>query len=182
MEPLHKRQSWLNVALKKGKAFRVSEAITDGVALFEATKKMDLEGIMAKDKNAPYSIGQRSDAWLKVKHRTNAICFIAGYTAGKGDRSALFGALHLLKTNEDGTLTYMGKVGTGFDSDKMKKLFKQFQNYIVDKKSFDQVTDDDSNSVWLNPVLQCEIQYASLASTGVSVSYTHLTLPTNREV
>jgi len=166
-EPLDRRQAWLNVALKKGKAYRMSEAITDGKALFDATKGMNLEGIMAKDKSAQYYIGERSDAWVKIKHRTIEECYIAGYTAGKGDRSKLFGAMHLLKPEDNGDWTYMGKVGTGFDADKMKALFELFKKYIIEKKAFDAVTDDDRNSTWLEPVLRCEIQYASLANTGV---------------
>lgn len=166
-EPLYKRQAWLNVALKAGKAYRVSEAITDGKALYKATKQMELEGIIAKDKDAPYYIGERSDAWVKIKHRSIEECYIAGYTAGKGDRSDLFGAMHLLKADDDGEWIYMGKVGTGFDADKMQALFDQFQSYIIDKKAFDTPTDDDRNSVWLKPILRCEIQYASLANTGV---------------
>ena len=165
-EPLHRRQAWIDVSLKSGKAFRVSETITDGKALFSATKDMNMEGIMAKDKNAPYSIGQRSDAWLKVKHRSMAECYIAGYTKGQGDRSDLFGALHLLVQEADGW-KYMGKVGTGFDHDKMKELLADFQSHIISSKPFEAKTDDDNNSVWLEPVLKCDIQYASLASTGV---------------
>ncbi len=166
-EPLHRRQAWLDVIVKKGKAYKVSEAIKDGKGLLAATKAMELEGIMAKDKNAVYFLGQRSDAWLKIKHRTTEECFIAGYTKGEGDRSALFGALHLLKAEEDGNMKYMGKVGTGFDADKMNRLLGLFQPLIIDAKPFQDRTDDDRNSTWLQPILRCEIQYASLASTGV---------------
>jgi len=166
-EPLIRRQEWLNTAIKKGKPYIMSEAISDGNGLWMATKQMDLEGIMAKNKDAPYAIGQRSDAWLKVKHRATEECVIAGYTKGEGDRSALFGALHLLKVKENGEFQYMGKVGTGFDSDKMKFLLQKFQAYIVESKPFLTKTDDDRSSVWMQPELRCEIQYASLASSGV---------------
>jgi len=166
-ETLNRRQAWLQTAIKKGKSYQMSEAITDGEGLWKATKQMDLEGIMAKDKFATYRIGERSDAWLKIKHRTTENCFIAGYTKGEGDRSALFGALHLLKVKENGDFLYMGKVGTGFDSEKMKYLLEKFQALIIEKKPFQERTDDDRTSVWLKPELKCEIQYASLASSGV---------------
>ncbi len=166
-EPMYKRQEWLACTIKKGKPYKMSEAIIDGKGLFQATKQMSLEGIMAKDKMAIYHIGQRSEGWLKVKHRTTETCFIAGFTKGEGDRSALFGALHLLKPTENGDWQYMGKVGTGFDSERMKKLLLQFQSYLIDEKPFLDKTDDDRTSSWMRPVLQCEVQYASLASTGV---------------
>lgn len=166
-EPLHRRQGWLQVVIKRGKPYKMSEAISDGQGLWNATKQMDLEGIMAKDKEATYHIGQRSEAWLKIKHRTTEECYIAGFTLGEGDRSALFGALHVLKDIGNGDLKYMGKVGTGFDSDKMKYLLQKFQSYIVKEKPFSERTDDDSTSTWLKPEIICEIQFASLASSGV---------------
>lgn len=166
-EPLQRRQAWLDAALTKGKAVIVSEALSDGEGLFAATKEMGMEGIMAKDKNAAYHIGQRSDAWLKVKHRATETCYIAGYTAGSGDRAALFGAMHLLKQNKKGELIYMGKVGTGFDADMLRYLFNKFQSYITTDKPFDTKTDDERTSVWMRPELECEIQFASLASSGV---------------
>ncbi len=166
-EPLYRRQAWLGTALRKGTSYKLSEAIKDGLGLFAATKQMELEGVMAKDKNAAYHLGQRSDVWLKVKHRSTEECYIAGYSKGEGDRSALFGALHLVKKEENGNLTYMGKVGTGFDAEKMRFLLDKFQDHIVDIKPFKEKTDDDRNSVWMNPVLICEVQYASLASSGV---------------
>jgi len=165
-EPLIRRQAWLNTAIKKGKAYKMSEAITDGKGLFEASKAMNLEGIMAKDKNGTYKIGSRTDTWLKIKHRTTESCFIAGYTQGQGDRANLFGALHLLKTDESGHFRYMGKVGTGFDADKMKMLLEEFASYVSPTKTFADKTDDEHSSVWLKPELQCEIQYASLSSNG----------------
>jgi len=166
MEPLIRRQAWLNTAIKKGKAYKMSEAISDGKGLFEASKAMNLEGIMAKDKNAAYKIGARTESWLKIKHRTTETCFIAGYTQGQGDRANLFGALHLLKMDESGHFTYMGKVGTGFDADKMKMLLEEFAPFVSPNKTFADKTDDDQTSVWLKPELECEIQYASLSSNG----------------
>jgi len=166
-EPLYRRQAWLNTTIKKGTPYKMSEAIEDGHGLWEATKQMELEGIMAKDKNATYSIGQRSDAWLKVKHRTTDTCYIAGYTKGEGDRSALFGALHVLKPNENGAMVYMGKVGTGFDAERMRFLLDKFKEHTIKAKPFSEKTEDDNKSTWLDPVLKCEVQYASLASSGV---------------
>lgn len=164
-ESLDRRQAWLNCALRINNHIRLSEAIVDGNALFEATKKMNIEGIMAKIKTAPYHIGQRSKNWQKVKHRSDADCYIAGYTKGEGDRSNLFGSLHLL-LKEGNAYRYMGKVGTGFDSKKMRMLLNTFKNYVSEHKLFEEKTDNDNDSVWLHPQLKCKIQYASLSSNG----------------
>jgi len=164
-EPQYKRMDWLNVVVKWGSIYRISQRLDDGAALFEATKEMGLEGIMAKKKNAQYTLGQRSYNWLKIKHRKSDVCYIAGYTKGEGARSDFFGALHLVR--DDGAQKkYMGKVGTGFDDAKMRHLLAIFESLIQSSKEFQEKTDDDSSSVWLQPVLKCEIIYASLSSNG----------------
>jgi len=94
-EPLTRRREWLEDAVKKDSAYRVSGVVEDGPAFFEAVKQMGLEGIIAKQRDSAYQPGKRSDAWLKVKARQTVECVIIGYTRGKGDRAASFGAVHL---------------------------------------------------------------------------------------
>src|SRR5437879_5075076 len=47
-EPLARRREWLEDAIRKNGAYRVSEAVDDGPAFFEAVKQLGLEGVMAK--------------------------------------------------------------------------------------------------------------------------------------
>src|ERR1041384_5224512 len=94
-EPLMRRREWLADALRKDTVYRVSGVVDDGPAFFQAVKEMGLEGIMAKQRQSIYQPGKRSDAWLKIKARQTAGCFIIGYTRGKGDRESSLGALHL---------------------------------------------------------------------------------------
>ena len=102
-EPLGRRREWLRDAVKKDTAYRVSEGVEDGTALFDAVSEMGLEGIMAKQRDSPYLPGKRSESWLKIKTRQTLECVIVGYTRGKGDREGSFGALHLARVNDDGT-------------------------------------------------------------------------------
>ena len=89
---------------------------------------------MAKDQRSIYSVGQRRGDWLKIKSRKTEHCKIIGYTNGQGERSGLFGALHLAVISE-GQLIYRGKVGTGFDNTKLKKLTMLLRNQAVTKKT-----------------------------------------------
>jgi len=163
-EPLEKRKEWLDTIIKTNAHFRISELVADGKALFNVSREMNLEGIMAKRKGSTYYANQRSDQWLKIKFRNSADCVILGYTKGQGDRSALFGALHLAQYDEEGELVYKGRVGTGFDTKKIKYLLgrfgevKQVDKYIEDK------VDKEKDTIWLEPMLICEIMYASMSS------------------
>ena len=71
-----------------------------------------LEGIMSKRADRPYISGRGKD-WLKIKCLHGEEFVIGGYSRSDV-KGKPFSSL-LLGTFEDGTLTYSGKVGTGFD-------------------------------------------------------------------
>jgi ATP-dependent DNA ligase len=147
-------------ALKPNTPYRLSEVVDDGHALFEAAKTLGLEGVMAKEKNSPYQPGKRSAHWLKIKTRQTVDCVIIGYTAGKGNRASEFGALHLA-VEEQGTLRYVGKVGTGFDTRMMKQIFAELTSLKKIKRPVKEKPLDDSTSTYIEPKLICEVEYAS---------------------
>ena len=165
-EPLMRRREWLADAVRQGSPFRVSEAMDDGVALFGAVQQMGLEGIMAKLRNAPYLPGKRSDAWLKVKGKRTIECLIIGYTPGQGDRESTFRSLHLAQAEAAG-LKYVGKVGGGFDENSLKAVAAELQKLPRTRKLIKEKTLDDARSIWLEPKLVCEVQYATLTPDGI---------------
>ncbi|HKS38949.1 MAG TPA: non-homologous end-joining DNA ligase [Verrucomicrobiae bacterium] len=165
-EPLTRRREWLEDAIKKGSPYRVSEVVEDGAAFFEAVKQMGLEGIMAKQRNSAYLPGKRSDAWLKIKTRQTLECVIVGYTRGKGDRETSFGALHLAQAS-GGELKYLGKVGTGFDEPSMRAVLAELEKLATIKRPVKDKPLDDARSVWVEPKLMCEAQFASLTKDGM---------------
>src|SRR5262249_33600155 len=124
------------------------------------------EGIMAKQRHSTYLAGKRGDAWLKLKARQTVECLIIGYTRGKGDRDGSFGALHLAQANGP-ELTYVGKVGSGFDERSMAAVFDELRNLTIIKRPVKQKPLDDSRSTWVEPKLLCEVQFASWTKDGL---------------
>jgi ATP-dependent DNA ligase len=165
-EPLTRRREWLQDAIKKGTPYRVSEVVEEGEAFFEAVKEMGLEGIMAKQRNSSYLPGKRNDSWLKIKTRQTTECVIIGYTQGKGDREARFGALHLAQRNAD-ELKYVGKVGSGFDEDSLQAVSDELKKLKTIKRPVREKPLDDARSVWVESKLICEVQFASLTKDGM---------------
>ncbi len=160
-EPLVRRREWLADAIRKDTPYRVSEVVEEGKAFFEAAKQMGLEGIMAKVRDSKYLPGKRSTSWLKIKARQTADCVIIGYTQGKGNREKLFGALHIAYNNGNG-LQYGGKVGTGFDTKMMKSVFAEVKKIKEAPRAVEEKPIDDAKTVWIEPRLFCEIEYASM--------------------
>jgi len=164
-DKIEQRKEWLDVLIERDGHFRHSEFFADGKELFEACKKMGMEGIMAKQKGSSYYTKQRSSVWAKIKFRSHADCYILGYTKGQGDRSSLFGSIHL-GVKEEGVLVYKGRVGTGFDSIKMNMLLERFSKLKTKKQYIEGDIEKVNETIWLKPELLCEIKYASLTSNG----------------
>ena len=161
--PLTRRKEWLNAIFKKSNATRISDTFEDGNQIFEAAKSMGLEGIMAKKKNSQYYPGNRSNVWKKIKFTRTFECHIIGYTKGKGDRTDIFGALHLANP-EDGKWKYHGKVGTGFDQAKMKEIWEQLLQVESISKPISELVEEESKTTWIIPQYLCEVTYASFSS------------------
>lgn len=165
-EPLTRRREWLVDAIKSGANYRPSDTFEEGGPLLEAVGQLGLEGIMAKQRDSPYQPGKRSESWLKIKPRKTMECIIIGYTRGKGDRHARFGALHLAR-REGAGLKYLGKVGSGFDEDSLSAISKLLGSLTVSIRPVKDKPADDNNTVWVQPKLMCEVAYASLTSAGM---------------
>jgi DNA ligase D-like protein (predicted ligase)/DNA ligase D-like protein (predicted polymerase)/DNA ligase D-like protein (predicted 3'-phosphoesterase) len=165
-EPLQRRREWLQDVVRKDIPYRVSSTVEEGHELFEAARQMGLEGIMAKRRDSPYLPGRRSEHWLKIKTRNTIDVVVIGYTAGKGERESTFGALHVAQ-REGKKWRYLGKVGTGFDDKTMKDLAVQLASLKTVKRPIEEKPLDDAQTTWVEPVLVCEVQYASFTKDGM---------------
>ena len=90
-------------------------------------------------------------------------CLIIGYTKGKGDRASVFGGLHLAKPNGN-DLHYLGKVGTGFDNRALEAVWEEVSKIPTIKRPIKEKPVDDAVSIWIEPTLWCEVQYASMTA------------------
>lgn len=160
-EPLEKRREWLKDAIKPDTPYRLSEAVADGEALFEAAREHQLEGIISKERSGKYVPGKRSDSWLKIKVRNTRECVILGYNPGKGDRSTTFGGLHIAERVGD-QLIYRGKVGSGFDDATLKEVFKEIKALKEIKKPIPDKVMDEKISKWIEPALIAEINFSMI--------------------
>ncbi|MBK8551254.1 MAG: hypothetical protein IPL53_09420 [Ignavibacteria bacterium] len=52
--------------------------------------------------------------------------------------------------------------GTGFDTKKMKEVFAEVKNLKEIKKPIKEKVLDEKQTIWVEPTLVCEIEYASM--------------------
>lgn len=159
------RRAILKNTISFDQRVKFSDAFEDGQMLFSAIEKQGLEGIICKKKTGKYVNGGRSNDWIKVKCKKEDTAYIVGYTKGEGDRGPYFGALHLAKKKEKEWI-YMGKIGTGFTMESLRKVYNILEKVDRSEKLFEESIEKEYDSTWITPIYQCELVFASFSSNG----------------
>jgi bifunctional non-homologous end joining protein LigD len=161
--PLSERRVALEQTVKPSASLILSARLdADGVKAFEIAKKRGFEGLIAKDLSSKYVSG-RSPAWVKVKVRKEDEFVIGGFTKPSGARH-FFGAL-LLGVYDRGKLDYVGKVGTGFDEETLKSLYKKFGS-LKRARSLFSFDVRERDATFIAPKLVAQIGYTERTSDG----------------
>jgi bifunctional non-homologous end joining protein LigD len=138
---------------------RISESFEErGVDLFENIKTLNLEGIIAKNKQSRYSQGARTTDWLKIKNIQTQDCVIIGYTRGEGNRKGYFGSL-LLAAYRDTELRFIGHTGSGFDFRLIAEIYDRLQEIKSDKIPVKYIPYTNRDPVWVRPALVAEVKF-----------------------
>jgi len=94
-----------------------------GAAVVHAARSQHLEGVVATRRRAPNRPGTRSPGWVKIKRIRTQEVVIGGWSQGGGVLTGRLGAL-LVGTRDAHGLTYIGKVGTGFDDAARRQIVR----------------------------------------------------------
>ncbi|MGC8586108.1 MAG: ATP-dependent DNA ligase [Candidatus Micrarchaeia archaeon] len=162
-EPYEKRRELLEQLLKNGNIIRPTTRIITSSPkeleeFFERSIENGLEGIVAKDLNAPYIAGARKFSWIKMKRSykgelTDTLdLVIVGYFLGRGSRAefkfgGLLCAVYNKKRDMFETIT---KLGTGFTEAQMTELKEKLDKIKVNNKParVDSIIEPD---FWVTP-------------------------------
>ncbi|WP_126975024.1 DNA ligase D [Frigidibacter oleivorans] len=144
---------------------RLSPAIEgDAAEVFAAICEAGGEGIISKRAGAPWRSG-RNTSWLKVKCQRRAEFVICGLQPSD-KRGRAFASLLLATHAPDGTLTYRGKVGTGFDEAAQDDIAARAKALARPNSPLAAATAETRGARWLDPVLVAEVAYAELTPEG----------------
>ncbi|NQX35283.1 ATP-dependent DNA ligase [Herbiconiux sp. VKM Ac-2851] len=131
----------------------------------DASRTLGLEGVMAKRRDSTYST-TRSRAWLKLKHHLAQEVVIGGWRPGQGRRAAQIGSLLMGVPDADGTLRYVGRVGTGFSDRDLTAIAERLARLSRKTSPFADVPAADArDAVWVTPSLVGEVSFAEWTST-----------------
>ncbi|MBI5035799.1 ATP-dependent DNA ligase [Candidatus Micrarchaeota archaeon] len=109
--------------------------------MFDDLVAQGLEGLMAKDLDAPYVAGARKFAWIKLKRSYSSKLadsvdvVILGFYYGKGKRTKFgFGGLLTGVSDESGGFKSIAKIGTGFSEKQMAEFRALLEKDVVKQK------------------------------------------------
>jgi len=157
--PLIQRKESLKTLLSgKQEVLRFSDHVVgQGQGVLEQACQLGCEGIISKEIEGSY-VGRRSRSWLKVKCQQSQIFTVVGYTEPRGGRSH-FGSLVLA---QDGK--YCGKVGTGFNQERLKSISDQLQpieeSPLKSPPRLQKVH-------WVKPELQAQVGFSERTDDGI---------------
>jgi DNA ligase-1 len=136
---------------------------------YEKALKEKFEGIMVKNLNAPYEIGQRTYSWLKLKPERDSIdCTIVKALYGKGKRAGWYSSFLLaVRDPSEKKLYTIGRV-SNLPEETMDTL-----RTIIDNTK----TSEDNEGVFVKPSVVVEVTYQEIQETDEYTSGFALRVP-----
>ena len=138
----------------------------DAAAILESARRMGLEGVIAKRKDAPYE-SRRTDTWLKLKNKLRQEFVVAGYT-DRASGEAEIGSLLLGVHDDGGKLVYVGNVGTGWNAKTAAELKQRLRKIEASTSPFGELplrqhrwaVRDPAAQHFVKPTLVAEIEFS----------------------
>jgi bifunctional non-homologous end joining protein LigD len=136
---------------------------TAGEAVLQSACRLSLEGIISKRLAAPYRSG-RGDDWTKSKCRAGHEVVIGGWSEENGRFRSLLVGVH-----RGDHLVYIGRVGTGFGTNTVSRIFPKLKGQASDTSPFGgaQAPRKARDIHWMKPALVAEIEFGGWTADGM---------------
>jgi len=120
-----------------------AEAIDEA---FNEARRLDNEGLVAKDPGAPYSPGRRGKQWLKLKKAMPTLdAVVVAAQQGHGKRShVLSDYTFAVRDEATGELRVIGKAYSGLTDEEIEELSEHFREKTVERTRSTRLVEPDT--------------------------------------
>ncbi len=165
--PYVQRRERLAALALTGESLQTPEHVVGhGAALLAASAEQGLEGIVAKRLDSTYQPGLRARSWVKVKSIARQEFVIGGWLPGKGRRGQGIGALLLGVHDPEGSLRYVGRVGSGFSERELEHLSRLLAELERPRSPFSVGARPPKDALFCEPQLVAEVQFTQWTASG----------------
>jgi DNA ligase-1 len=173
--PQIERRSRLADLVGAGDRVKLTEAhITDDegetLDFFRSAVAAGHEGLMAKDPDAAYVPGKRTERWMKLKPEFETLdVVIVGGIWGSGRRRGMLSSLVVaVRDEKSGGLKTVGKVGTGFSEEVLRDLTAKLEPLVVTQHG---------RNAEIEPRIVIEVDFQDIQKTSAYESGYALRIP-----
>jgi bifunctional non-homologous end joining protein LigD len=131
----------------------------------ETSKRLGLEGVVAKRTDSPYRPGRRSRDWIKLPHERTQEVVVIGWRPGNNSLADSVGSLLVAVPGDDGGLEYAGRVGSGFTESNRRRI-RELLDARSRKTAPVEVPKPDANDAhWVRADLVGEVTFSEWTQT-----------------
>lgn len=165
--PYRLRRERLAEVVRENERIHLPAAFDGDVAEALATSaRLGLEGVVAKQPGSSYAVGRRSRAWIKIKHQRTQEVVIIGWRPGTGSLTGSVGSLAMAVPDEEGTLRYVGRVGSGLTDRERSALMTRFAPMAVEAPAAEVPGPESRGMHWIEPELVGEVRFGERTASG----------------
>lgn len=162
-EPLWRRQERLAAVLEPSERVQLLDNYDSGTELFRVMEAQGMEGIICKERQGRYVLGEYHATWKKVKNYRHQQVVVGGAILKSGLVNSL-----LLGVYQDGVLLFIGKAATGLSAADIQAL-TQFATQLPPQPSpFANLPKLSvpayEQTVWFPPQLVVEVRFLEWTS------------------
>lgn len=163
-EPCARRREGLVDIVEPGGVVDVPPAFDgDFDEAFATSRRLGLEGVVAKRADSRYLPGRRSSTWVKVKHSRTQEVVVVGWRPGKRKIASLL----LAVPDDDGALRYAGRVGSGFTDRQLTEIAARLEPLERETSPATEVPREDAaDARWVEPEHVGEVEHAQWTADG----------------
>jgi bifunctional non-homologous end joining protein LigD len=129
------------------------------------SKRLGLEGVVAKRTDSPYRPGRRSRDWIKLPHERTQEVVIVGWRPGNNSLADSIGSLLVAVPGDDGGLEYAGRVGTGFTESHRRRIRSLLDARARKTAPVDVPKPDANDAHWVRADLVGEVTFSEWTRT-----------------
>jgi DNA ligase 1 len=135
----------------------VTDDIEEQAKFFRRAIEEGHEGLVAKDPDATYVPGRRTENWMKIKPAFETLdVVITGGIWGSGRRRGLLSSL-IVSVRDGEEFKTVGKVGTGFSEEALRELTARLEPKIITTRGRD---------VEIEPEVVIEVDFQDIQKTA----------------